>query len=222
MSPIKVLIADDHIIIREGLLNMLSRSSAIEVVGEARNGTEAVAQARELMPDVVLMDLRMPGLDGVTATQQIVAESPHVKVLVLTVSDDSKDLVEAVKAGARGYLLKDASEKTLVGAVEAIHGGESIINPAMAADLFEEFRSLSKERERQRSPLVAKLTDREHEILKLLAEGLENRGIAQKIFVSESTVKNHVSNILSKLQLGNRIQAAVFAEREGLTRHEKP
>jgi len=215
MYRIKVLVADDHVIIREGILSMLSSSSVIEVVGEATDGEEAVRIAKALMPDVVLMDINMPNLDGVTATERIIAENPHIKILVLTVSEDSQDLVKAIKAGARGYLLKDTDKSALIKAIEAIYKGESIINPAMAADLLDEFRYMSKKSERKPHPLATKLTDREQEVLKLMAEGLDNKEIAKKLFVSESTIKNHVSNILSKLQLENRIQAAVFAAHQG-------
>lgn len=216
MSAIRVLVADDHLIIRQGIVSMLSESSAVIVIGEAKDGLDAIEKTKELLPDIILMDLNMPKLDGVVATERIVAENPEAKVLILTVSEDSQDLIKAVKAGAKGYLLKDVDNEQLIGAIEAVCRGESIVNPALAADLLEEFRSLSKETAREAHPLITKLTGREQEVLKLIAEGLDNKGISKKTFVSESTVKNHVSNILSKLQLENRIQAAVFAERAGL------
>jgi len=217
-SKIKVLIADDHLIAREGALSMLSGSSLIEVIGEAEDGTEAARKAEELMPDVILMDLKMPGLDGVLATQEIITINPNVKILVLTVSEDKQDLVKAVKAGARGYLLKDVKKSDLIKAIEAVYKGESIINPAMAADLLEEFRNLSQEAENKHTSIASKLTGKEQEVLKLLAEGLDNKEIAKSLFVSESTVKKHVSNILSKLQLENRIQAGVLAAHEGFVK----
>ncbi|MBI4744775.1 MAG: response regulator transcription factor [Actinobacteria bacterium] len=218
MNCIRVLVVDDHTIIREGIVSMLSDLSVIEVAGEAKNGVEAVRKSKELMPDVVLMDINMPELDGVSATEQIVTENPRIKVLVLTISDDSKDLVRAVKAGAKGYILKDVDKETLASTIKAINKGESIINPAMAADFLEEFRNLSQKQKKNQDPLTATLTDREQEVLKLVAEGLNNKEIAEKLFISESTVKNQVSSILSKLQLKNRNQATAFAVREGITK----
>jgi len=215
-EKIKVLVVDDTLIAREGIISILSDTSLINIVGEAEDGNEAVRMAEELMPDVILMDLKMPGLDGVSATEHIKTVNPNVKILILTVSEDKQDLVRAVKAGASGYLLKDVKKDEFIKAIKAVHNGESIINPAMAADLLEEFRNLSKESEKRPTSLTSKLTIKEQEVLKLLAEGLENKEIAKKLLSSESTVKNHVSNILSKLQFENRVQAAVLAAYEGL------
>jgi len=217
-NKIKVLVVDDTLIARAGILSILSDSSIVEVIGEAEDGNEAVRKAEEFMPDVILMDLKMSGLDGVSATEQIITVNPSVKILVLTVSEDKQDLVKAVKAGARGYLLKEVKKSDLVKAIEAVHKGESIINPAMAADLLEEFRNLSKEPEKRPPSFIAKLTEREQEVLKLLAEGLGNKEIAKKLFVGESTIKKHVSNMLSKLQLENRIQATMLAAYEGFVK----
>jgi len=215
-EKIKVLVVDDTLIAREGIISILSDTSLINIVGEAEDGNEAVRMAEELMPDVILMDLKMPGLDGVSATEHIKTVNPNVKILILTVSEDKQDLVRAVKAGASGYLLKDVKKDDFIRAIKAVHNGESIINPTMAADLLEEFRNLSKESEKRSASLTSKLTSKEQEVLKLLAEGLDNKEIAKKLLLSKSTVKNHVSNILSKLQFENRVQAAVLAAHEGL------
>jgi len=215
MDKVKIFIVDDSQETRNLVKRYIEFNDNFEVVGEAGSGKETLDKLRMINPDVILMDINMPNLDGVTATERIIAENPHIKILVLTVSEDSQDLVKAIKAGARGYLLKDTDKSALIKAIEAIYKGESIINPAMAADLLDEFRYMSKKSERKPHPLATKLTDREQEVLKLMAEGLDNKEIAKKLFVSESTIKNHVSNILSKLQLENRIQAAVFAAHQG-------
>jgi len=215
-SKIKVLVVDDTLIAREGIISILSGASLIKVIGEAEDGNEAVEKAEELMPDVILMDLKMPGLDGVLATEQIKTVNPNVKILVLTVSEDKQDLIRAVKAGASGYLLKDVKKDDFIKAIKAVHNGESIINPAMAADLLEEFRNLSKESKKRSTSLTSKLTSKEQEVLKLLAEGLENKEIAKSMFVGESTIKKHVSNILSKLQVESRVEAGIIAAFDGL------
>ncbi len=218
MNKIRVLVADDHLIMRKGIIKTLATAPNIEIVGDVSNGRKAVEKAAEVMPDVVVMDIMMPEMDGVTATRIIVDESPHIKVLVLTVSDESKNLMNAIKAGASGYLLKDMDKKTLVEAITAVYRGESIISQAMAADLLDEFKKLLNQHEPQPEMPQPKLTTRESEILELIADGLDNKAIAKRLFVSQSTVKNHISNILSKLHLQNRIQAAVYATQKGISK----
>lgn len=215
-TPIRVLVADDHAIFRDGILTALSGDSDIEVVGEASGGKEAVAKALELKPDVVLMDLSMPQMGGLAATERIVADNQNIAVVIVTASDGERDLVNAIKIGARGYLIKDCSRNDLVRAVKAAHAGEALLSPRVAAELMAEFKNTLSEAEAETSGLLDRLTDREIEVTRLLAAGLDNKQIAKKLYVSEGTVKNHVSNLLTKLQLENRIQAAALAAREGL------
>ncbi|MDF5751370.1 response regulator transcription factor [Spongiactinospora sp. TRM90649] len=214
-EPIRVLIVDDHALIRRSLELALSAESDIEVVGEASDGKEAVELADRLLPDVVLMDVRMPRLSGIEATRSIKESVPSTRMIMLTVSDEEEDLFEAIKAGATGYLLKDVQLDEVPDAVRGVHEGQSLINPAMAAKLISEFASMSrKEAERPPQLPVPRLTDREMEVLRLVAKGMNNREIAKQLFISENTVKNHVRNILDKLQLHSRMEAVVYAVRE--------
>ncbi len=215
-GPIRVLIADDQPLYRRGLEVVLHTEENIEVVGEAENGEEAIAKAEELAPDVVLMDVRMPRINGIEATQAIRDRVPTTKILMLTVSDEDSDLYEAIKAGASGYLLKEVSVEEVADSIRAVMQGESKITPSMASKLINEFSAMSKRAdERQRLPAPA-LTARELEVLKLVAKGMSNREIADELFISENTVKNHVRNILEKLHLHSRMEAVMYALREKL------
>ena len=195
---------------------VLDNEADLQVVGEADDGQQAVERAKELMPDVVLMDVRMPRRSGIEATQRIKEDLPHVKVIMLTNSDDEADLYDAIKAGASGYLLKEISSDEVADSIRSVVQGHSRISPAMAAKLLNEFQSMSK-RTDERQPLAPpRLTDRELQVLRLVAKGLGNRDIAQQLFISEDTVKNHLRNILEKLQLHSRMEAVIYAVREKL------
>jgi len=215
-EKLRVLIVDDHALFRRGLQMVLRQESDIDVVGEAADGHEAVEKAQELMPDVVLMDVRMPGQSGIKATEEIKDNLPHAKVLMLTISDEEADLYDAIKAGASGYLLKEISIDEVAEAVRSVWAGQSRISPSMASKLLTEFAAMSKRaNERQQLP-APRLTDREMEVLKLVAQGMNNRDIAKELFISENTVKNHIRNILEKLHLHSRMEAVVYAVREKL------
>jgi DNA-binding NarL/FixJ family response regulator len=215
-EKLKVIIVDDHALFRRGLEMVLENEKDIEVVGEATDGQQAVDKTSELMPDVVLMDVRMPRRSGIEATQRIKELMPHVKIVVLTNSDEEADLYEAIKAGASGYLLKEISSEEVADAIRSVVQGHSRISPAMASKLLTEFQAMSK-RTDDRQPLAPpKLTERELQILRLVAKGLGNRDIAQQLFISENTVKNHIRNILEKLQLHSRMEAVIYAVREKL------
>jgi two-component system, NarL family, response regulator LiaR len=205
---ISVLIADDHPFVRHGLRTYLETLADMDVAGEASDGAEAVELAGLLLPDVVLMDLVMPELDGIEATRQIKAASPATKIIALTSFDDDEKVFPAIKAGAAGYLLKDVRPAELAEAVRKASRGEALLAPSVAARLMQE---VSGER-----PTASGLTDRELEVLRLIARGLANKQIAHELVVSEKTVKTHVSNILAKLHLADRTQAALYAVREGL------
>ena len=213
---IRVLIADDQALFRRGLYVVLGTEDGIEVVGEAENGEEAVAKSEELAPDVVLMDVRMPKVNGIDAARTIRGIAPTTKILMLTVSDEEDDLYEAIKAGATGYLLKEISIEEVASAIRAVHGGQSLISPSMASKLLTEFASMIKRTDDRQQVPTPRLTDREMEVLKLVAKGLNNRDIAKQLFISENTVKNHIRNILEKLQLHSRMEAVVYAVREKL------
>jgi DNA-binding NarL/FixJ family response regulator len=216
VEKLKVIIVDDHALFRRGLEMVLENEADIEVVGEATDGQQAVDRTSELMPDVVLMDVRMPRRSGIEATQRIKELMPHVKIVVLTNSDEEADLYEAIKAGASGYLLKEISSEEVADAIRSVVQGHSRISPAMASKLLTEFQAMSK-RTDDRQPLAPpKLTERELQILRLVAKGLGNRDIAQQLFISENTVKNHIRNILEKLQLHSRMEAVIYAVREKL------
>ena len=213
---IRVLIADDQALFRRGLFVVLGTEEGVEVVAEAENGQEAIEKARELAPDVVLMDVRMPKVNGIEAAAQIRADLPSTRILMLTVSDEEEDLYEAIKAGANGYLLKEISVEEVAEAIRAVMQGQSLISPSMASKLLSEFNSLARRAEdRQQLPAPA-LTNREIEVLKLVAKGMSNREIAEELYISENTVKNHVRNILEKLHLHNRMEAVIYAVKERL------
>ncbi len=182
-------------------------------MGEASDGAEAVQRAQELMPDVVLMDVRMPKRSGIEATREIKDLLPHCKIVMLTISDEEADLYDAIKAGASGYLLKEIPIEEVADAIRSVWAGQSRISPSMASKLLNEFAQVSKQSERTRVP-GPKLTERELEVLRLVAQGLANRDIAKQLFISENTVKNHIRNILEKLHLHSRMEAVVYAVRE--------
>jgi two-component system NarL family response regulator len=215
-DAIRVMIVDDHALFRRGLQMVLEQETDIDVVGEAGNGGDAVGLAQENMPDVVLMDVRMPGRGGIEATEKIKEAMPHVKILMLTVSDEEADLFDALKAGASGYLLKDTSIEEVAEAVRKVSRDESLISPSMANKLVSEFTSMVKRADEKQSVPQPRLTDREMEVLKLVAKGRNNRDIAKELFISENTVKNHIRNILEKLHLHSRMEAVVYAVREKL------
>lgn len=214
MAPIKLLLVDDQLLFRKGLRALFDAQEDFEVVGEAAHGLEALDKARAFRPHVILMDVHMPTCDGVEATRLIKQEMPETKVIALTVSDEDEDLFGAIKAGAEGYLLKDLRPEELYERIHEVLRGETPVSPAVGGKLLREFRRRPW-KESQDTP-EAELTPREVEILQLVAEGLTNAEIAGKLYVVEGTVKNHLHNILEKLHLQNRVQAATFAIREGL------
>jgi DNA-binding NarL/FixJ family response regulator len=195
---------------------VLKQEPDIEVVGEAADGQEAIQKAQELMPDVVLMDVKMPRRSGIEATEQLKDLLPHVKILMLTISDEEADLYDAIKAGASGYLLKEISIDEVADAVRSVWAGQSRISPSMASKLLAEFAAMSRRAEERQQFPAPRLTDREMDVLKLVAKGLNNRDIAKELFISENTVKNHIRNILEKLHLHSRMEAVVYAVKERL------
>ena len=215
-EPIRIMIVDDHELFRRGIGMVLEKEPDIELVGEASDGTDAVKIAIETMPDVVLMDVRMPRGSGIEATQQIKAALPTTKIMMLTISDEEGDLYDAIKAGASGYLLKDVPTDEVPAAIRAVHAGQSMISPSMASKLMQEFASMAKKGDEKPVAAQPRLTDREMEVLRLVAKGRNNRDIAKELFISENTVKNHIRNILEKLHLHSRMQAVVYAVREKL------
>jgi DNA-binding NarL/FixJ family response regulator len=216
VEPIRVLVVDDHALFRRGLQMVLEQEPDIEVVGEASDGAEAVQSAADTLPDIVLMDVRMPKRGGIDACTSIHETVPSAKIIMLTISDEEADLYEAIKAGAMGYLLKEISIEEVASAIRAVHGGQSLISPSMASKLLNEFASMIKRTDDRQQVPTPRLTDREMEVLKFVAKGLNNRDIAKELFISENTVKNHIRNILEKLQLHSRMEAVVYAVREKL------
>jgi two-component system, NarL family, response regulator LiaR len=208
VERISVLVADDHPVVRQGLRTFLELQEDIELSGEAGDGFEAVARAEELLPDVVLMDLVMPELDGIEAIRRIRSTSPATKVIVLTTFAEDDKLFPAIKAGAAGYLLKDVEPRELAEAIRRVHRGEALLHPKVAGRLMREFA--------EESDMEEALTERELDVLRLIARGLPNKEIARELVVSEKTVKTHVSNILAKLHLADRTQAALYAVRRRL------
>jgi two-component system NarL family response regulator len=209
-----VLVVDDQELFRRGLTMLLGIEPGIEVVGEASDGVEGTELAISTAPDVVLLDVRMPKQGGIDACVAIKEAAPATKIIMLTVSDEEADLYEAVKSGASGYLLKDSSIEEVAQGIRVVAEGQSLISPSMAAKLIDEFKTMSKP-ERSQGPAL-KLTERELEVLRLVAKGLSNRDVASRLAISENTVKNHVRNMLEKLQLHSRMEAVMYAVREKL------
>ena len=214
-EPLRILLVDDHVLFRKGEEAVLASRPDMEVVGEAGDGLEAIALARETMPDIILMDIAMPRCNGLEATRQIKREMPYVKVVMVTVSDDDRDLFEAIKCGAQGYLIKDLKARQLFDVLEGTARGEASFSGAIAAKILQEFRRPA-ESTVQESAIAELLTAREIQILELVVQGRSNKEISETLVIAESTVKNHLRNILDKLHLRNRIQAAVYAVRQGL------
>jgi two-component system NarL family response regulator len=215
-DPIRVLVVDDHALFRRGLQMVLEQEEDIEVVGEAGDGAEAVEKVTDTIPDIVLMDVRMPKRGGIDACTAIKDAVPSAKIIMLTISDEEADLYDAIKAGASGYLLKEISIEEVATAIRAVNEGQSLISPSMASKLLTEFASMIKRGDERQQLPTPRLTDREMEVLKLVAKGMNNRDIAKQLFISENTVKNHIRNILEKLQLHSRMEAVVYAVREKL------
>ena len=221
METIRILIADDHLFYREGVRTLLKGVPGVEVVGNATSGAEALAQAAALQPDIVLMDIKMPGLNGIEATRQLIQSHPRIGVLIVTMFDDDETVFAAMRAGARGYLLKDADREELLRAVSAVHRGEAIFSPAIARRMMQYFAGQANAPDRMisASDLAARpfpdLTEREREVLELIAQGQSNPAIAERLVLSIKTVQNHVSNILGKLQAADRAQAIVRARDAG-------
>ena len=214
MEPIRILLADDHTLFRKGIRTLIDQMRDMEVVGEGANGQEAVSQARELVPDVILMDIQMPAMNGIEATRNILQENPHIGVILLTMFDDPESVFSGMRAGARGYVLKEAEPEELRRAIEAAYHGEFILCPIIAKKVLQHF---GRDRKPQQPGLLYEgLTPRELEVLQLAADGLSNKEIAVKLVISEKTVKNHIANIFSKLQVNDRTQAILHGLRQGL------
>jgi len=214
MDVVNILIVDDHTLFRTGIRKMLEAEADMHVVGEAATGREALEQARKLVPDVILMDIKMPDLDGIEATRCLVREMPHLGIIFCTMFEDDEFVFAGLQAGGKGYILKDADPDTMLRAVRAVANGESLLDSSIAMKVMRQFSALPG----KQTPLFDDLTPRELEILKLIAEGLRNREIAQKLVLSEKTVKNHINNIFSKLHVNDRSQAVLYAIRKGLVK----
>ena len=211
----RVILVDDHDLFRTGLRNLLEEEGGVQILGEATNGAEAVQLVRELAPDVVVMDLNMPSMSGVEATRHITGLSPLTKVIVLTISEDDGDVLDAIVAGACGYLLKSSAIADVIAGIHAASVNQSLISPVIASKVLQRVRATTEDTE-MADAIRAELSDRELEVLKLIANGKDNAQIAAELVISPKTVKNHISNILMKLQIQNRIQAAVYAVRSGI------
>lgn len=218
-TPIRLLIVDDHNLFRHGLIRILDDYAELQVVGQAANGQDALALVEELQPDLVLMDVNMPVMSGPDAVRQIQTRFPRLPVVMLTVSERDEDLFDAIRAGARGYLLKNIGAAELLDALQRVHAGEAILAPVMAARLLEEFRSLAAAPPRESAAAPSpELSERELDVLRLVAQGLSNKEIADALNLSEHTVKTHLANILAKLHLRSRAHAAAYAVQAGLVR----
>ena len=217
MEAMRILLVDDHALFRSGVAGLLRQQAGFEVVGEAGDGAEALEKAREIMPDVILMDVFMPGMGGLEATRRIKAVLPYVKIVMLTISEEDKDVFEAVKSGAHGYLLKKIEPEAFIRTLRGVFRGEAPISRATAAKILAEFARQALRGPGDASP-QGRLSPREQEVLELLTKGASNKEIASSLGISNNTVKNHLKNILEKLHLENRVQAAAYALREGLAR----
>jgi two-component system, NarL family, response regulator DegU len=215
-ETIKVLVVDDHTIVREGTARMLELHPEVEVVGQAGSAREGLDKIRELQPEIVLMDIKMPGVNGIEATRLIKQEWPDIEVIVLSMYDEEEYVVEAVKAGATGYLLKDSSQEDLMRAIHIVHSGGSLIQPGLARKVLKEFAHLSRESAAGHKAPIRQLSDREIEVLQFVAEGKSNKEIADILFISEKTVKAHLRTIFRKLEVNDRAQAVAYAMRKGL------
>jgi two-component system, NarL family, response regulator LiaR len=215
MTTTRILLCDDHAMFRQGLRRILETEEGLRVIGEAANGREAVRHALDIRPDVIVMDIQMPDLDGVAATKAILSERPEAKVIILTMYRQDRYVFEAIKVGARGYLLKDADADDLIGAIKRVAAGETLLSAEMAASVLDEFRRYG-DLPRHPEHSISELTEREEDILRLVAQGSSNQEIADGLGVSEKTVRNRLSEIFSKLRLNNRTQAALYALREGI------
>ncbi|HET7266085.1 MAG TPA: response regulator transcription factor [bacterium] len=217
-SKVRLLVADDDSVLRHTLANLLAMTDGVEIVGEAADGDEAVELAVARQAGVVLMDIGMPRCDGIAATRRLAERAPNIKVVILTIYADDDRVFRALQAGARGYLLKDAAPDEIVRAVRAVHDGEGILHPGLVGRVIREFTRVT-ERDPEREQRFSELTAREREVLDLLACGLRNQDIAARLAIAEKTVKHHISNILSKLRVNHRTEAAILASRLGLGRH---
>ncbi len=213
MEPVRILIADDHVIFRDGLRALLASDPEMEPVGEASSGEEAITLAAELQPDVILMDIKMPGLNGIDATRRIVQMNPHIRILIVTMFEDDPSVFSAMRAGARGYMLKGANHDEMLRAIRAVASGEAIFSPPIAVRLMEYFSNVRPAVPPQVFP---ELSEREREILTLIAQSDTNTEIAEKLVLSPKTVRNHVSNLLGKLQVADRAEAILRAREAGL------
>ncbi len=213
-----ILIVDDHVLFREGLHNIISHWPDFEVVGEARNGQEAIEMARGLLPDIILMDISMPVMDGLQATRQIVRELPGIQVVMLTMSEDGENLFDAIQNGARGYVLKDIPSSGLHKKLIGVLHGEAALSGVMATKILDQFGKTKAKLDASETAGLEPLTDRESQVLELVAQGLSNPEIAERLFLSENTVKKYLHNILEKLHLNNRVEAAIYAVKEGLVK----
>jgi DNA-binding NarL/FixJ family response regulator len=213
MNVIRLVIADDHTLFGEGLQALFQSIPDIEVAGFARSGGEAVAMAADLQPDVVLMDIQMPDVNGIQATRRILHANPHIGVMMLTMFEDDDTVFAAMRAGARGYILKGAGQEEMLRAIRAVYNGQALFGPAIATRLINFFSASKSGRAAQRFP---ELTPREHEVLEWIAQGLNNQAIARRLSISEKTVRNHVSNIFNKLQVADRAQAIIRAREAGM------
>ena len=216
-EPLRVLVVDDHPMFRDGLRALLASSPDAELVGEAATGEEALALTAELRPDLVVMDVQMPGIDGIETTRRVLRESPEVRVLVVTMFEDDATVFSAMRAGARGYVLKGANYAEMLRAIKAVGDGEAVFGPQIASRLADYFASI---RPAEPPQVFPELSEREREILDLIAGGLKNPEIARRLYLSPKTVRNHVSNILTKLQVADRTQAIIRAREAGLGREE--
>ncbi|UCE01198.1 MAG: response regulator transcription factor [Chloroflexota bacterium] len=213
MSTIEIIIADDHTLLRDGLRALFSSVPDIEVIGEAETGEEVINKAAELQPNVILMDIQMPGINGIQATRQIVNANPHIGVIVVTMYKDDDSVFAAMRAGARGYILKGADQEEMLRAIRAVAQGEALFGPDIATRLMSFF---TKPKPGGQTQVFPELTSREHEVLDLIAQGLNNHEIASRLVISDKTVRNHISNIFNKLQVVDRAQAIVKARQAGM------